>query len=322
MTTTTLPYRKILVATDFSPAADAALDQAIWLARASGATVTLAHVLPDLRHAMHTATIDAKLDLLYAEGARFHQEVLGSSEQQLRRMVDRAAGTDVEITCKTLMGEPYVELCRVVQQAQHDLVIAGTRGVKGWRTFLIGSTARRLIHHCPAPVWVVKPEHAGRPKSVLAATDFSTVSRAAVLAGLEIAEHASASFHLLHVIDSMDVPENIIAAIPAGSTLRHEINEVAKRRFDEFLSLLNSKRDIHRHLSWGTPWQEINRLTNELSIDLVTIATVGRSGIPGLLLGNTAEKVLGGCDCSILTLKPHDFKSSIPMCESSFGPLK
>ena len=41
------------------------------------------------------------------------------------------------------------------------------------------------------------------------------------------------------------------------------------------------------------------------------MGTVGRSGIKGLLLGNTAEKVLGTCDCSILTVKPDGFVSPI-----------
>jgi hypothetical protein len=45
--------------------------------------------------------------------------------------------------------------------------------------------------------------------------------------------------------------------------------------------------------------------------DLIVIGTVGRSGIKGLLLGNTAEKVLDTCDCSMLTVKPDEFVSPI-----------
>lgn len=45
--------------------------------------------------------------------------------------------------------------------------------------------------------------------------------------------------------------------------------------------------------------------------DLIVIGTVGRSGIQGLLLGNTAEKVLDTCDCSIFTVKPDGFVSPI-----------
>jgi len=44
---------------------------------------------------------------------------------------------------------------------------------------------------------------------------------------------------------------------------------------------------------------------------LVVIGTVGRSGVPGLLIGNTAEKVLSTVDCSVLTLKPEGFETPI-----------
>lgn len=47
------------------------------------------------------------------------------------------------------------------------------------------------------------------------------------------------------------------------------------------------------------------------SAALIVIGTVGRSGIQGMLLGNTVEKVLDTCDCSILTVKPDAFASPI-----------
>lgn len=309
---TNLNYRHLLVATDLSSASQAAFNQAVWVARESGARITLVHVLPNLRRGIHSASIDAKLDLLYGEGSRFYQELLGDAEQRARRMIDGASAADVEIRSKMLLGEPIVEICRAVQQLNCDLVLAGTRGLSAWQTYFVGGTAQRLIRKCPAPVWVVKPEHVGKPKVILAATDFSEVSRRAVLAGVAIADDAGASYHLLHVIDAGDVPENAVAVIPEGSSLRQEINTVAKHRFDEFVASLNAPSMVHPHLSWGTPWQEISRLASELTVDLITMGTVGRSGLPGLFMGNTAEKVLSHCDCSILTFKPAGFQSPIP----------
>ena len=59
-------------------------------------------------------------------------------------------------------------------------------------------------------------------------------------------------------------------------------------------------------------------MAQHLAADLIALGTVGRSGIKGLLLGNTAEKVLGTCDCSILTVKPDGFVSPI---DPAFWPL-
>ena len=57
-----------------------------------------------------------------------------------------------------------------------------------------------------------------------------------------------------------------------------------------------------------------------LDLDHVVIGTVGRSGIKGLLLGNTAEKVLDTCDSSILTVKPDGFVSPIELTSMSIRP--
>ena len=181
----------------------------------------------------------------------------------------------------------------------------------GSRSF-VGSTAKRLIRKCPSSVWIVKAEHVVPPKVVLAATDFSDVSLKAVKEGLWVAQQSGAEFHLLHIIDSKDVPDDLISRLPKGSSLRQEINEEASKRLEEFLeSLAIDRTQIQVHMSWGTPWQEIRRISRHQAADLIVIGTVGRSGIKGLLLGNTAEKVLDTCDCSILTVKPEGFMSPL-----------
>jgi nucleotide-binding universal stress UspA family protein len=203
-----------------------------------------------------------------------------------------------------------------VQAEGYDLVLAGTRGLGGWEQIFVGSTARRLVRKCPASVWIVKAEHTGPPRAVLAPVDFSDVSRKAAAHGLQVARCAGAAFHLLHVIDSRDVPEDAILKVPQGSSLREEINAETKWQLDAFMeSLPGDHSRIKRHLSWGTPWKEIQRLAHHLAVDLIALGTVGRSGIQGLLLGNTAEKVLAACDVSILTVKPEGFVSPIqPAC--------
>ncbi len=314
-----LGYRRILVATDFSPHAGAALAQAVWLARQTGASITLANALPDLRRAVHSVSTQAKLDLLYGEGDTFQREVRSKSDAKMRQIIADLGATDLEVKFETLLGEPFVELIHAVQAEGYDVVLAGTRGMAAWEQFFVGSTAKRLIRKCPASVWIAKAEHAGPPKVVLAPTDFSEVSIKAAAHGWWLAQQAGAQFHLLHVIDSMDIPEDVISKIPQGSSLRNEINEEAKNRLEAFLDSLSADRSkLQIHLSWGTPWKEVKRLTQQVAADLVVMGTVGRSGIQGVLLGNTAEKVLGSCDCSILTVKPDDFVSPI---QPAFWPL-
>ncbi len=312
-------YQRILVATDFSPHADAALKQAVWLAQQTAASITLAHTLPNLREVVHSASVQAKLDLLYGEGDKFQREVRKSSDAKMRRMIADLGAVDLDVRCETLLGQPFVELTHAVQAEGYDLVLAGTRGLAAWEQFFVGSTAKRLIRNCPATVWIVKAEHVGPPKVVLAPTDFSENSLKAASHGAWVAQQANAQFHLLHVIDSMDIPEDVISRVPQGSSLRNEINEEAKARLETFLDSLQADRNkVLVHLSWGTPWKEVKRVAEHLAADLIAMGTVGRSGIKGVLMGNTAEKILDRCDCSVLTVKPDNYVSPI---HPAFWPL-
>lgn len=305
-------FRRILVATDFSSPAEAALKQGVWLARQSGAKLALAHTMRDLRRVVQSTAVSATLDALYGEGDSFQHEIRQEAEAKLRRTIADLNATDLDVAFETLLGTAYLEVTHAVQQKGYDLVLAGTRGLAAWERFFVGSTAKRLIRKCPASVWIVKAEHVGPPKVVLAACDFSDVSRKAVLQGLWVARQANARFHLLHVIDSLDIPERLLEQVEQGGSLRREIDNEAQRRLEEFANSLDADRTgIRLHLSSGTPWQEIDRTARHLNADLIAMGTVGRSGIMGLLLGNTAEKVLGTCDCSILTVKPDGFVSPI-----------
>jgi nucleotide-binding universal stress UspA family protein len=168
-------------------------------------------------------------------------------------------------------------------------------------------------------------EHAEPPKAVLAATDFSDASQRAVAEALWVSRQASAEFHLVHSIDyrnndllnSFDQPATLFPVEP----LRRDIQAGAQKRLEaiaESLALDGVKR--HLHVVWGTSWQEVGRLAQQLNIDLIALGTVGRSGIKGVFLGNTAERILTTCDCSILAVKPDDFVSPIPPADRPLHP--
>jgi nucleotide-binding universal stress UspA family protein len=58
---------------------------------------------------------------------------------------------------------------------------------------------------------------------------------------------------------------------------------------------------------------DIPELVKEHQIDLVMMGTVGRTGIPGFLMGNTAETILNRIDCSVLAIKPEGFVTPVTL---------
>ena len=61
----------------------------------------------------------------------------------------------------------------------------------------------------------------------------------------------------------------------------------------------------------GRTEKEIPALANELKADLVVMGTVGRTGVPGLFIGNTAEAVLYQLQSAVLAIKPVGFVSPV-----------
>ena len=80
-------FERMLVATDFSASADAALRQAAWLAHRNGAHITLAHALPDLQGILNASSLGARLDVAYGKGELFLREARQESEQRLSQAI-------------------------------------------------------------------------------------------------------------------------------------------------------------------------------------------------------------------------------------------
>ena len=57
--------------------------------------------------------------------------------------------------------------------------------------------------------------------------------------------------------------------------------------------------------------QVIPELANDIKADLVVMGTVVRTGLPGFLMGNTAEGILNQLDCSVLAIKPEGFVTPV-----------
>ena len=65
------------------------------------------------------------------------------------------------------------------------------------------------------------------------------------------------------------------------------------------------------HVACTTPYRAIRTAATEIDPDVLVLGTISRGGLPGLLIGNTAEKVMRKLDYALLTVKPEDFVSPI-----------
>lgn len=135
---------KILVATDFSPCSEAALDLALELARRTRASLTLLHVGQLPAYAYYGA--------LYVS----REEALRSIEQDARAGLlaarQRLSGHGVEIDTQCTVGEAASEIVRFARAHGYDLIILGTHGRRGLRRLLLGSVAEMVVRTAEVPV--------------------------------------------------------------------------------------------------------------------------------------------------------------------------
>jgi nucleotide-binding universal stress UspA family protein len=141
--------RTILVATDGSQAATAALDAAVTLAAETGDEIVAVTVWRALQGDYGLAHPSAAVldDVLTAE--REH------AEATLENAAARAAAAGVQIRTRLATGDPAREICAYARQVDARLIAVGTRGYGSVASLLLGSVSNAIIRHAPCPVMVV-----------------------------------------------------------------------------------------------------------------------------------------------------------------------
>lgn len=305
-----------LVTPELSPSSKAAVDQAIWLAKQTGAKLTISTVLmPCL--AFDLQAVDAGL---HPHLTHVIDALRADADRAMKGLVEVARAGGVEASYDICCGTGWIELCRQVTEKGFDLLIVGSHKRHMLGRIMLGSTGNKLLRKCPCPVWVVSPHHSVNVRSVLVATDFTEASDLAVELAKSLAERFGAQLHLLHAVEYPHMLTYKAINIPAEylTDYRFQVYREAKREFDDMLArygLTDAVSDDHRHLVSAHPDNAILDVAESQNIDLVVMGSVGRSGLMGMLMGNTAESVLSKLKCSVLAVKPSGFVCPLKFAE-------
>jgi nucleotide-binding universal stress UspA family protein len=137
---------KILVGTDGSDAAHAAVEAGIDLAVDEGAELVFAHVISVLDFAPRT------------NGAEAPPERIPRIEEDaaLRDALARAQGQGLEAKRELLIGYPSKQILRLAKEVEADLIVVGSRGLGRMKSAMLGSTSKELLSQADRPVLVVR----------------------------------------------------------------------------------------------------------------------------------------------------------------------
>jgi len=142
-------------------------------------------------------------------------------------------------------------------------------------------------------------------KNILAPTDFSLHSEHALRYACALAERLDATVHLIHVLSEI---------VPAGPdpllmpVMPPQFYEENEQRAKETLASLPrpgwcQPKGLVTSVRWGNPVDAIVEYSVEQPIDLIVIATHGRTGLSHVLLGSVAERIVREAPCPVLTIR-------------------
>jgi len=283
-----------------------AVERALWLARMNSSQLLFYCVLDISAKTLHLIESDGGLE----------PTVVDQAQGRLKQLVAQAADKGVAATGRVVIGKSWVEIIRQVLRGNHDLVIVGTRHFGAVRGFLVGSTGIKLFRKCPCPVWVTQPQPGQQITSILVAHDLRSVGDLAMELGCSMAALHDAQLHVLH---AAEYPEYDDLRPSHVSASRVSAEEAARYRQDseEHIAAQLSNFDLAQpaqvHFVTEPPEVAILDHLERYGVELLVMGTVARVGIPGLITGNTAERLLPQIPCSVLAVKPTGFKSPITL---------
>ncbi|QOJ01094.1 MAG: universal stress protein [Phycisphaeraceae bacterium] len=294
----------VLVAVDFSPCSAVALKAARRIADYNRASLRAVHVvaLPSFELAPHPLfpfTLPTQADL-----------VSDARESWARFLADTGVPTDV--TCDVEVGRPRDAILESVARDRADLLVLGAHGAhdahKG-----VGPTAAACMQRAKTRVLLVREDHAGPFRNVVACVDFTETSMLALQEAIRAAAQDGAALRVLHVYDDpwhgLRPPAGIQVNMPDFTAeFRRRVEDRLREFCTPFAHELSALKAAYHCVEsqWrgGGYGHAIVQFVKEQRCDLVLLGTRDRWNIRDMVFGSTAERVVREAPCSILAVKP------------------
>ncbi|NLQ19120.1 universal stress protein [Marinomonas sp. M1K-6] len=299
--------------------------QAVNLAKANQADFTLLQVHPDIKSAGLSHLTGIQEEEIKSKLLKHEHERLAALIQSIEPPFN--ASIDIRF------GKKYIETIRAVQDKKFDLVIKEVTH-QDWLDRLLGSDDMHLLRKCPSPVWLMKKNEKPKYQHIIVAVDlgneFETddqkindeLNKTLLALSSLLALSAMAT---LHVVNAYDVPHTGFIGLWVEQPEKVEKqlfeSEYRNRRYQMNTMMEGLKQMLgeetfdylspQTHIIPGAADRELPKLANSLGADLMVMGTVARSGVAGVIIGNTAETILAQLQCSVLAVKPDGFVSTI-----------
>lgn len=301
-----ITIKKILYPTDFSADARQALNHALFLADQFGAELHMLHVLT-----LHNND---------PYNVAYHFETLEDLDDRLRKLATSGMAELLEshrndalnvIQVQRKESHPVPAIVSYIEEAEIDLVVMGTRGRRGLSKMIQGSVTEETVRLATCPVLTVHSNTEETPveqfSNILVPIDFSTHSKHALLAAVELAQTYNASLQLVHVLEAPVMADYYISMV--GSIATDTMERLEESAFDSLETMMEPYKGQENtpsyscHVVHGRATVEIAEFAKNHKSDLVVLSTHGLTGLQHVVFGSVAENVVRHASCPVFTVK-------------------
>ena len=297
-------FEKILIPLDSSELAERALKPGMALAEQGNADVFLLSV-----PFMEQAFVEEQAGV----GFMLPDQSLTQSRRDLTEyqeaMKRRYAHPNVRIHTTIIDGDEAGVIVDAAIRENVDLIVMSTHGRSGFSRWMLGSVTERVLRHAPCPVLVVRED---KPlQNIMIALDGSELSEYSLTPGLEVAANLGSELSLLSVESSAEVDPVFVAELEkVEAGLGARTVEDFYHRTENYLQRLNAHlqgkydrpiRLVHKN---GPVIPALLDFIETDKVDLVVMATHGRTGLQRWVYGSVTEKIMRSADCAMLIVRP------------------
>lgn len=305
-------FTSIIVPLDGSTLSEQALPLACRIAQSTQATIHLVQVhLPVL----DVEIAELRLSTVPLIDTTLDRDVRNRERSYLDATRERLiARYNIAVTATICDGPVAAAICDCAASIRADLIVMTTHGRGAVSRFWLGSVADTLVRQSHVPVLLERPAalfapcEEARPCHILIPLDGSALAESMVEAAIALGTPLQSRYTLLHIIDPVPLASTaplVYTGAPAPEIARrrersaqHYLEGIARALRERGLPV-----DTQVVLS-STPAQAILEQAAQLGVDLIALATHGRSGLTRLLLGSTSDKVLRSAAMPLLLYRP------------------
>lgn len=306
-------FNRILAATDTRYDDHPIVAEAAEIAKRNDASLLVVDVVPEFPWLTR---------MFVSDHEHMRKLIAEEKQQKLAALVEPFRKDGLKVKTKVLLGKSSVEIIREVMRGEYDLVMRVAKGKESSRAGFFGRTGIQLLRKCPCAVWLVAPNTTPRFKHVMGCVDTSSGDAIDRELNDEIYELAKSisQYHdgRLSILQSWSIFNEQMVVNRMSQEDRLKFENESRRRItrllDEFLQNHGDNvKGEHAVVLKGEAASVITNYANAHEVDLVVMGTIGRSGLSGMIMGNTAERILEQLECSVLAIKPAGFQSPIQL---------